>query len=184
MDDWEDDASAPTPTGARTKQTARKSTGSKAPRKALSSTSRKVVAPTLAGDPAAAVPKKRKRAAPKAKAEANGAADGAAGAGAQGPPAWPGGFGGPPQANGPPTLFPGLLALARVCEEAQGAHAAMHALLQSLGAQVAALQAEYDASGAEAAQLRAEVARLRQTNEQLYSENVALRQQAWGSGRG
>lgn len=204
----------------RTKQTARKSTGAKAPRKSLAARSRPTVAPAplkrtadaalgdaaIGGlaDPLNGVLKKKKVAQKGAKAPQ---VDGgmrfevAAGPSQQ---TWPSfGSAEPSQSifmfilklmlslliqtdsggNGAPSLYPGLISLRQLCDLAQTTHDATQSHLQLLGRRIHELQAEYEASRTEAVELRSEVEKLRQTNEQLYSENVALRQQAWGAGR-
>ncbi|EKM52187.1 uncharacterized protein PHACADRAFT_262699 [Phanerochaete carnosa HHB-10118-sp] len=84
--------------------------------------------------------------------------------------------------NGAPGLYPGLISLKQFCDLAQTTNDATQSHLQLLGQRIQELHAEYEASRAEVIELRSEVERLRQRNEQLYSENVALRQQTWGSG--
>lgn len=205
---------------ARTKQTARKSTGSTASKKSLAArSSRSTVAPAppkrtadaalgdaaIGGlaDPLNGVPKKKKVTRKGAKApQVDGSTSFQVAAG-HGQQTWPS-FGGAETSsqsmvivksmisllitidaggNSAPGLYPGLISLKQLCDLAQTTHDVTQSHLQLLGQRIQELHAEYEASRTEAIELRSEVERLRQTNEQLYSENVALRQQAWGAGR-
>ena len=193
----------------RTKQTARKSTGSEPPKKPASAAARKRTAgkasadqPPEASGIADGPPKKRRSVQKRVTVLTVDSAGGVQPVAGPSQQVWSG-FGGAAAprrafatipfctaslmigaaASGAPGLYPGLISLKQLCDLAQTSQGVVQSNLQTIDGRIQELQAEYEANRTDTAELRAEVERLRETNRQLYSENVSLRQQLWGAGR-